>query len=541
MTRTQVSKKKGSPSKSTIKKESTALKPAAISPKRMMPPASGVAVRMYRQGLGDCFLLAFPTDKADEAFYMLIDCGVILGTSEPEAVMTRVAEDIEAATGGDIHLLAVTHEHWDHVSGFAQARTVFERMRIHNLWLAWTEDPEDDLGNKLRADFAKDREALNLAVSRAFDGESVEQVTNLLQFFGDTSSDNTLGAAKRNNTKSALEAVREFAAKTDASPNYRRPGEGPLKLPKIDEMADVSGVRVYILGPPHDEKILRRINPSAKGKEVYTDHLALTPRTSFLMAVRDEAELTDDERALRDLSYPFEQGLRISIDEAEKLEVVQSDGQKCNFFAEHYGAGRVSQTATRIDKPANDWRRIDDDWLGASSEIALQLDSYTNNTSLVMAIELIQTGKILLFVADAQVGNWLSWDALSWQVKSDADPVTSADLLKRTVLYKVGHHGSHNATIRAYGAEQKGLELMTNSDLVAMIPVNHQMAIKKGWVKMPFNPLMKRLAEKTKHRLLQVDDPFPKPKPDEMSETEWEIFKGGIQETELYLQYTIAD
>ncbi len=39
------------------------------------PPASGDTVRMYRVGLGDCFLLAFPTGQAGQAFYMLIDCG----------------------------------------------------------------------------------------------------------------------------------------------------------------------------------------------------------------------------------------------------------------------------------------------------------------------------------------------------------------------------------------------------------------------------------------------------------------------------------
>jgi hypothetical protein len=33
--------------------------------------------------------------------------------------------------------------------------------------------------------------------------------------------------------------------------------------------------------------------------------------------------------------------------------------------------------------------------------------------------------------------------------------VKAEDLLERTVLYKVGHHASHNATLR-----QKGLELM---------------------------------------------------------------------------------
>ena len=42
----------------------------------------------------------------------------------------------------------------------------------------------------------------------------------------------------------------------------------------------------------------------------------------------------------------------------------------------------------------------------------------TNNTSLVLAIERIADGKVLLFPADAQEGNWLSWHdvAIEWNV-----------------------------------------------------------------------------------------------------------------------------
>ena len=36
-------------------------------------------VRMYRQGLGDCFLLTY-SDGGDES-HLLIDCGVLKGTA----------------------------------------------------------------------------------------------------------------------------------------------------------------------------------------------------------------------------------------------------------------------------------------------------------------------------------------------------------------------------------------------------------------------------------------------------------------------------
>src|SRR5207247_1037341 len=69
----------------------------------------------------------------------------------------------------------------------------------------------------------------------------------------------------------------------------------------------------------------------------------------------------------------------------------------------------------------------------------------TNNASLVLAFELGKGGKVLLFAADAQRGNWASWTKKSWR---DGDKTVQAkDLMSRTVLYKVGHHGSHNATL----------------------------------------------------------------------------------------------
>src|SRR6185503_466635 len=98
------------------------------------------------------------------------------------------------------------------------------------------------------------------------------------------------------------------------------------------------------------------------------------------------------------------------------------------------------------------WRRVDEDWLHVAPDLALQLDNVTNNTSLAIAIERIADGKVLLFPADAQQGNWLSWqgDAVKWTVKDGEKErvVKAKDLLARTVFYKVGHHASHNATAK---------------------------------------------------------------------------------------------
>jgi hypothetical protein len=122
----------------------------------------------------------------------------------------------------------------------------------------------------------------------------------------------------------------------------------------------------------------------------------------------------------------------------------------------------------------------------------------------VLAFEFIDSGDVMLFVGDAQAGNWRSWDALSFEFK-DADgskqTVTAADLLARTIFYKVGHHGSHNATLK-----EKGLERMTSDRLAAVIPVDVNVAHDvKGWKRMPLPSITETLKKKCTV-LFQSDD-----------------------------------
>lgn len=112
------------------------------------PGAYRAKVRMYRQGLGDCFLISLKRSQGGD-YKILIDCGVILGTPDAATVMTNVVDNIVATTDGAIDLLVATHEHWDHVSGFIQASSSFERLTVGEVWLAWTEDPDDPLAKKL--------------------------------------------------------------------------------------------------------------------------------------------------------------------------------------------------------------------------------------------------------------------------------------------------------------------------------------------------------------------------------------------------------
>ena len=125
--------------------------------------------------------------------------------------------------------------------------------------------------------------------------------------------------------------------------------------------------------------------------------------------------------------------------------------------------------------------------MGVATTLAMQLDQDTNNTSLVLAFELgpkKQGGPVLLFAADAQVGNWLSWQDVTWTFEGRT--ITGPDLFKRTILYKVGHHASHNATLR-----KLGLEAMAKLEL-ALVPTDAKMAAKVKWGTLPWPPLLDR-------------------------------------------------
>jgi hypothetical protein len=90
--------------------------------------------------------------------------------------------------------------------------------------------------------------------------------------------------------------------------------------------------------------------------------------------------------------------------------------------------------------------------LGASQPIAAimaakKLNSFLNNQSLVILFTF--KGKKLLFVGDAQAGNWQHWLFDTHERKVDGGITVAAEqILTSLDFYKVGHHGSSNSTPR---------------------------------------------------------------------------------------------
>jgi hypothetical protein len=449
-------------------KKSTA-KTLKKSAKKRPSKGGGVRVRMYRLGVGDCFLLTFP--RADSTpFRILIDCGVHQSQTGGGDLIKKVVADIKQETGGAIDVVVGTHEHWDHISGFSQAAALFKELEVGEVWAAWTENARDTFAKSLLKKRANAIAVLGKAEARmrlAGRTGSDNPLTGLLGFFGDTTG------------KKLQEAGRVLAALAGGKSKirYREPGEPPIEIPGFD-------ARIFVLGPPRDKKAIGRSDPRKDGDEVYS----FGAYAAALEAI--EPALATESAA------PFDSRFALPLQSTKKRP----------FFKHHYWAERdATERRERVDNTQG-WRRIDDDWLEAATTLALKLDEDTNNTSLVLAIELGDAksdGLVLLFAADAQVGNWLSWQNVAWDYRGRH--ITGPDLLRRTVIYKVGHHASHNATLQA-----QGLELMDSLSL-ALVPTDDKMAKKVGWGTLPWPKLLERLAEKTANRVLRTDRPFAAP------------------------------
>ncbi|KAB7728628.1 hypothetical protein F5984_17455 [Rudanella paleaurantiibacter] len=480
-----------------------------------------VTIRMYNVGLGDCFLLRF--EGKAKPWFMLIDCGLFRGSPAERETLNAVVDDIAQTTHGRLDVVVATHEHQDHLSGFWYAQESFRaQIQIGQVWLAWTENPADPMANALKATMNGFAEQLEQTMTqlrhdprRGISPDTLAAVESVLEFagFGEPLAAND----RLSINQKALRFLKEAPTDPEQPVLYVEPGS-------MAPVAALPNVRFFVLGPPRSE-LLRKSDPTRSRPEVY--HFAGGERSNYALLIPATDKTNTDPD--RQDAIPFDSSYQMSITDA------QNDPFFCNRYWNDTDPAGTDQR----------YRRIDNDWLYAVGDLALQLDGDTNNTSLALAIELVDSGRVLLFPGDAQVGNWLSWDSCKW---TDFPNLTTQQLLAKTVFYKVGHHGSHNATLR-----EQGLERMTHPDLVAMIPVDETFARQKKKWDMPFGGLYKRLVEKTRGRVIQADGhtpPLPDPRyPSVTDATEQQAFLKALRHSPsnrpgaawpLWTEYTIG-
>ena len=491
---------------------------------------------MYRQGHGDCFLIAFPRQGGGTPYYVMIDCGYKPGSNSADYFDTArsigdVVAHLRASCGGHLDLVILTHEHQDHLNGLWKAtKPYFGDFEIDEAWVAWTEDPDNDLANELRVRYKDQllgllgaRRELALAVGE--DDPAVSRLDSLLGLEVGGASEKldmeAMLAAAEDPTKSVnkqgMKLVKDKAAAKKGC-FYMYPGIEPVALD------GAAGIRAFVLGPPESAELIADEDPR-DGEGFPPDHAI-----SFAAAARSP---------LGQRSSPFRRHFYVPLEFAFESETP--------FFQAQYGHGDLpDDDRDRVEvAPAAAWRRIDDEWLYSAETLALKLNTGINNTSLVVAFELPQSKKVLFFAADAQRGNWVSWKDVAFQ--DGTETVTAKDLLSRAVLYKVGHHGSHNATLSGTASDpQPNLAWMGQgaaaAEFTAMITAVNQWALTKNnppWVH-PLPAIKEALLRKAQGRVLQADENLPA-KPENVTAGEWKKFTDRTVFEDLYFDWQVLD
>jgi hypothetical protein len=328
--------------------------------------------------------------------------------------------------------------------------------------------------------------------------------------------------------KQSMRVFKELAGENQGV-KFLRPHEKVLTIP------GTKNIRVFVLGPPRDPEQIADLDP--QGEESFQ---------GIPLGVASAGQYFSAAVAGSDPRVPF----------ASRYCIPQKDAMTDPTYGAHlnqvYGSqASVSCPPLGVLEPGSNevegnagWRRIDNDWLYTADQLALAMNDQTNNASLVLAFELGKDGKVLLFAADAQRGNWASWSKKSW--KDGNETIKAKDLLARVVLYKVGHHGSHNATLNGTPSdEHPNLSWMAAGELAneftAMITAVREWAeTQNGWDH-PQKAIKDALLKKAGGRVFQTDcDVENMKKLGDSPEGEWEGFKSRTVGQKLYFDYTVT-
>jgi beta-lactamase superfamily II metal-dependent hydrolase len=472
--------------KQTVKKTAAAKSSRKTAPAKKPKRGGGkgnIRVRMYRIGFGDFFLLTVP-GKSGPA-HILIDCGVHAANIN---TMKDCFEDMKKETGGKLALIILTHYHADHMSGFASNFDEFETFEVGAVWITNRLDPSNAKLAKFMAQLTSVATQLTLQLGARTDEASIE---------AHHKAENALGVSGKGDSGSNAKALKllQGGFSNHAPVFYYQGGEDP-KLP--DELKGM--ITAEILGPsPIDSD--GEFSASDNKKEQY------------LAAVADHG-LPDTSHIL-----PFERA-------------------RWNASATDYPAETFREFETGTGPKGNGAMELEFT-LGSMQPQALaaaadKLDGTLNNQSLVVLFTC--QGKKLLFVGDAQWGNWAYW--LYGKAVSGEDPGISQrakDILGSIDFFKVGHHGSTNANpIPAVAALNKGCASMCSTATGAY-------GSKAKKTEVPRTALMEAVEKQTGNRLVRSDwVKAGKSEPDKEARKELaELPSGFTTPGELFIDYVL--
>jgi hypothetical protein len=305
---------------------------------------------------------------------------------------------------------------------------------VDRIWMPWFEDPANTTAKNFQASLTALASKLTMRLAARQDEESREFAAM---------ADNIVGAmnaaAGAASNQKALDVL-HGGFKNKVTPDYYRAGDA-AKLPQA--LID-AGLTAQILGPPSDTSLIPQMTNKSQ---------------QYLAA---SAEL--DETRLK----PFPDAFRA------KAEDYPTDAFK------FYDASQIMQMIDNAQP----------DVLAAQAKAA---DNTLNNQSLVVLFSF--GGKNLLFAGDAQWGNWENFlyggrfgTPGHTEMTKDAQ-----EILGKIDFYKVGHHGSANATPKdAVAAMRHGCVGMCSTQI-------------KCYNEVPREPLLMALRERMDGQLARSD------------------------------------
>jgi beta-lactamase superfamily II metal-dependent hydrolase len=412
-------------------------------------------VRMYRIGFGDFFLLTVPTKSGPE--HILIDCGVHAGNI---GSMDDCVKDLVKETGGKLALVIATHYHADHLSGFASNYDDFAEFEVGGVWITNRLDPKNAGAVKFHAQITSLAHQLRLRLGARTDPAGIQAIAKMQNALGVQ-----LGAGEVGNAKALKLLTKGFKNKPPVF--YYQGGDDP-ELPEALKGA----ITAQLLGPsPKD----------SEGTFSGTDN----KKEQYLAAAADEGLPGTDRFAPCEKEWPA-----TSRDyPAAAFREYRTEKQ---IEKKHRGLPAALEGVLRAAQP---------DVLLAMADA---LDGTLNNQSLVILFTC--QGKKLLFVGDAQWGNWSYW--LYGKKVTGADPgitENAKEILGSIDFYKVGHHGSTNASpIPAVAAINKKCVAMCSTETGFPKAKRPYGDPEKG-TEVPRTKLMDALEKQTENKLVRSD------------------------------------